>query len=359
MITIGYNILFTINVLHNYYDDKLSKDVAIVPTESCKKALKNSQMIFRPTANGGVILARIIDKDDTLQVPITKLEKLKLTFYLKTTSAYFYNRTNLELNPTQVTYLFPNRRGYYFDSFNREETNIFKVTGFPKLNEEKKLKHLSKTAGKEVSADDEVIFIPSIFRVKFATPISTFNINIKGISDGSIDLTKTITEAQNFNEYEIELAKNLAPGLYKIGVNAETPQTVYISNQVFHDAPFGIIEIFHPSDEGKFDFLKTTGSKIQIKEDANYYIWFKNRKLKWKYVFPKDVPNNIDINFTGGSDRVGNTIISKNEFDITNNYTKLKLTGVVDEKSSLPNPDGTVIKKSKTDPTIYVAEVFV
>ncbi len=368
MITIGYSILFTINVLHDYYDDKLSRETVIVPTDVTIQTLKNYQMIFKASVNGGLILARITDPEGTLQVPITDTDNFKLAFYLKPSSPYFYNRTNLSINPTKTTNLIPNRRGFYFSNLEKAAGNKFEVNGFQKPNGDTDLKHLSRTANTEVSTTDELIFMPTIFRVKFDSPTNSFSINIKDRADADVVATTTITETDNFNEYEVKLAKNLKADFYKISIDGGAPQNVYLSNQVFHDKPFGVIEIFHPSNFEEFNFLKTEGAvpdqKIQVKGEADYFLWFKNRKAKWRFVYQGDLPTSIEV--PNLSDNNGPSPLFEFENDNTNYFESFEpidiresyLITKNDNDRNLPNPDGKILKVDTDTNDIY-AEVYI
>jgi len=360
MVTIGYRILLTLNVLHEYFDDKISKNLVVVPTKSTLSVLKNYQMLFKPTEKGGLVLARIVDKDGTLQVPITNADNFKLSFYLKSNSPFFYNRTNLVIPPTQVNNFVPNRVGYYFNNINRVVGNKFEVTGFPKAGEETDLKHLTSTANTEVSTSDEVVFIPSVFRLRFNPQVNSFKIEIKDKTDTVVVPETTFSETENFEEYEIKVAKNLPAGFYKISIDGGAAQHAYISDEAFHQNTFGLVELFHASNLADFNFLKTTGSKIQVKEEADYYLWFKNRKLKWRYVFQGTPPG--DIIATAPTVDFDPIIIGSNifesdaELDLTDSYRTVR----TDASKNLPNPDGKVVKAAYDGTntlTHYFAEV--
>ncbi len=370
MITLGYKILFTINVLHDYYGDHLSRETVLVPTVETQQTLKNYQLIFKPTLNGGLILAQVKDSDGTLQIPVSNTQNFKLRFYLNATTAYFYNRTNLAITPVPVTNLIPNRRGFYLSNAESDDGNIFDVTGFQKPGRITELKHLTKTAGSQVSNEDELIFLPAIFRVTFDIATFSFSINIKDRNDVDVIPTTVITQTEKFTEYEIKLTENLPAGFYKISLDGAAAQNVFLSTQAFHDNPFAVIDIVHPPKTDKFDFLQKivngTDEKNQVKEKADYFIWFKTREIAWKYVFPKGIPAGVDINFSGGTAQVDNSLISYDKLEIKENYSKVKLVIAGEEKDTIPNPTGKIIKQilvpKKNDNTVEiltdVAEVF-
>lgn len=356
MVTIGYKILLTINVLHEYYTDWQSRDTIIVPTKATQEALKNYQLLFKSTALGGVILARITDEEGTLQVPITDTEKFRLTFYLRSTSNYFYNRTNLPIKPTKVTNIVPNRGGYYFNNLGKESGNIFKPTGSP--SNFNNLKHLSKKTEEGISTHDEVILMPSIFRLKFTADKSSFSINIKDKSGVDIVPITVIENTTPFKEYEITLAKNLPSDFYKIIIDEGDPQSVYLSNEFFHDAPFGLIEIFYPTDLPSYSFLKINASLIQIKEGADYYLWFKNQKLKWRYVYQGTPPISIKLNGAASNfSKMGKIFESPSPLDIRESYLTVK----DNSGKNLPNPNGKTLKAAFNGNVFshYFAEIHV
>ncbi|HHB52243.1 MAG TPA: hypothetical protein ENK75_04270 [Saprospiraceae bacterium] len=343
MVTIGYKILFTINILHEYYADWQSKDTVVTPTKATQQILKNYKLIYKPTAMGCVILAQITDEAGTLKIPIDDPENFKLVFYLNATSPYFYNRTNLPIPPTQVTDIIPNKKAYYFDNRSIQSFNASNIPGnFPNPQ-----KYLSEGGPPSVGLKDEIIYLPFTFKTILTTAKALFQVIVTK-EDGST-VTIPVNSEEQIKIHQINLKQKLSSGFFKIKIDGGTEQQIYLSDEAFHQAPLGVIEIAHSSNVNPDDRFILADKIVQ----QDYYLWFKNRELKWRYVYQMDIPGSIKktgdiLNFT----KTEKTFDSPNPIGLFDSYTEIK-----DNKGKkLPNPDGKTIKPTGDD-TKYYTEI--
>ena len=55
----SYNKLLTVQMLHNYFDDNLFRDVSFSVENETKSILKNYDIIFKPNVNGFSLINKI------------------------------------------------------------------------------------------------------------------------------------------------------------------------------------------------------------------------------------------------------------------------------------------------------------
>lgn len=358
---IGYKILFTINLLQEYYTDWKSRDLVIVPSNETQRILKNYQLIYRSTSNGLIVLARITDDNGQLKIPMPNSDKVKFTFYLKSTSNLFYNLTDLPLKPKVFSAISPNRRAYYFDNL---DSNSFRPPNLP-IALIGNLKLLSQRNNTQVSNDDELFFIPSIFKMNFSGPTSSFTLDVKKKDGTNVIPTIDINETEAFKSYEINLSKKIAPGFYKISIDGAADQNIYLSNEIFHHSPFGLIEIFQQTETpASYKFVKTAAG-LEVKDRASYFLWFKNRAAKWKYIFGGNKAVTVTKPIDGGDPAVGfakteNVFVSASDIDLKENYKTITMVNTDGDSSSISNPNGKTLKatfKPNKEIDFVIAEV--
>lgn len=337
MITIGYKILFTIKILHSYYSDWKSRDLVIIPTEKSLQFLKNYNLLYRQTEDGILVLARVIDNNGTLKIPISKTEGFKLSFHIYIKTKYFINLTNLPLQLAQSAAIRPAKNGYYFSNLSIQEKELsdFPTTPNPTF------KLLTKNPNGAVAKVDSLSYVPSIFKAVFNPAKKDFKLAVKDVILNESPPPYDVNEAEEFNEYQINLSK-IPKGLQTLILDG-TEIPVYLSDSVFQKAPFGIIEVFHNTTTG----IISDTNQVQGLE---YTLYFENRSVFWKYSFSGAATSAHTIN---------NFTKSENPLEyISNSVLPLKDTYQSIEWNSkkLPNPDGKIIKPK--DQTHYISEVY-
>lgn len=100
----NYEIVFTINILHDYYKNGMSKDFDLVPTLQTKGILKNHRCLLKHTPTGSILLYHAEKKRKPL-IPLGKEQSL--VFILNLNNTGFLNITQLpdKGDPKQVYYL--------------------------------------------------------------------------------------------------------------------------------------------------------------------------------------------------------------------------------------------------------------
>lgn len=338
MITIGYKILFTIKILHSYYSDWKNKDLVIAPTEESLLVLKNYNLLYRQTGDGILVLARVIDTEGTLKIPISKTEGFKLSFYIYIKTKYFINLTNLPLELAQSESISPAKNGYYFSNLSIQEKELADFPATPNPT----FKLLTNNATGAVSKVDSLPYVPNIFKAVFNPAKKDFKLALKEVTLNESPPPYDVNEAQEFKEYQINLSK-VPNGLQNIILDGiEIP--IYLSNSAFHKAPFGIIEIFHNDAESIISDTNTI-------QGVTYTIFFENRSVFWKYLFSGASSSTNNINsFTKSENPLA--YISDTVRPLKDTYQSIEWGS-----KKLPNPDGKIIKP-KDQSTDYISEVY-
>lgn len=125
----NYEILFGIDLLHEYYLNRECTDFEIVPTQDCKELAKRLNLQFRKKPSG--LLAFLLTNDGGepyINVPPQKnfsqyFSKSVFRFYLKLNNFDFLNYTN-------TIAAFGSKRKYYFSNFSRNE-GLYLTTPVP------------------------------------------------------------------------------------------------------------------------------------------------------------------------------------------------------------------------------------
>lgn len=336
---IAYSRLLEIKMLNKYYTDWICRDFSIVPTPATRAIMKNYQLLARPTDGGLVILARVDDQDNLL-VPIPPADGFKLVFELKLNTPFFLNFTNLPLQGPSIDYLNAALKpAYYFTNLYDNEHSAGEPVGDLKL--------LSKTTGLEVSAADQIIYWPKIANIRLPAEANSFSLELK-TPDGSNFQTINISESQNFLQRDVKFT-SVPAGNYLISFNGGADAPIYLDDDFYQRAPFGLIEVFHHSGvPAAYQFV--AGANHNEIDFQTYHIWFDNRSAVWRYIYPAGTPGNYNIRHMPSGDRftgqtIGERVIysSPNDLALQEGYqlVRFRRSG---ENFKLPNPDGTILK---------------
>lgn len=107
MIKLGYDSLFSIHLLHDYYGGACF-DISIVPTKDCEDELKNYGLLFKTLPDGCVILFSKNDKEE-IQKNIDKLVRFRFLLVLR--NLLFENFTALPYPKNKL-----GKKIYYFSN---------------------------------------------------------------------------------------------------------------------------------------------------------------------------------------------------------------------------------------------------
>jgi hypothetical protein len=324
--SVQFQSLFTIQVLHDYYNRHSGKcnDFEIVPTEDCALLMKNRQALYK-NYNNKLLTVISAGKEvnntpppDFRLTPFIDLGKeLVFRWYLILKNPHFANFTSIAAKTSE-------RKRFYFSNLTKNKvgdtlslSNVILPHTVSKLYgpgnlvkgpddnfyeavrisdgtaESKDITNTNywqkATANHPYTSDnDEVILTGSSFLYKLQTPASHISIRIFGLNKTDTNLpydnlieTVEKTFTQNQESVNIDLSKRSAVK-YKVVVNGEEDTMIYVDSNALSQNVFGIIEIHH-FEKVPADFqLLTAGRFIKIPEPV-FTIWFKNRSVTWKY----------------------------------------------------------------------------
>ena len=102
-----YRQLLGLNILHEFYQNKVCSDLSIEPTAECRKILSGHRLTLKNKSNGIEIIAPV-DSAKKLFVELRKA--LKLTFTLSIANLSFIDFTELNFTPLDCCVLFRNEK---------------------------------------------------------------------------------------------------------------------------------------------------------------------------------------------------------------------------------------------------------
>ncbi len=303
---LSYAILFSVELMHDYYTDQRCPDFTIIPTAETAVDLKNMGMIYRFAGNLLYVLVRV-DGNGLPLIPIAPNKNFVFAMVLD--HVHFYNFTNLSDTPSAS-------KRYYFSNTNQNQSgadvllqtkialynnaanyNIGYLVATNTGNVYEALKPgagnaltntdawLNRNKVQYVNGGDLITLAPYI--ASFAvTPASTFTINVNGLNAAGTAYDQNVLDAINLTyktpQSNIQLKlDNLAPGKYKIDINGQSNLVYIDSNLAASRNVFGIINIVnnYPSTSvfGLFD-----GSGKPYK--TRFTIRFASRSIIWRYI---------------------------------------------------------------------------
>ncbi|CAN5773432.1 hypothetical protein BH11BAC3_BH11BAC3_32640 [soil metagenome] len=325
--SVQFQSLFTIQVLHDYYNkhDNKCADFDIVPAPDCALLTKNMQVLHK-NYNNKLLTVINADKEvndtpppDFRLTPFLNFSKeLVFRWYMILKNPYFSNFTSIALNQGA-------RKRLYFSNLSNNKVgstlsltdsilpfttgkiyapgNLVKGADgnfYEAIRTSDDTPESKDIANKDywqmaainnpyVSDVDEVTVTDSSYTYKLQTPASNINIKIFSANkaDSNLPFNKLIeTVDQAFSQEQEMISIDLSkknPGKYKIVVNGEADTWVYVDANAVQQNVVGIIEIHH-FDNVPTDFqLLTSGGHIKVPEPV-FTIWFKNRAVTWKYI---------------------------------------------------------------------------
>lgn len=325
--SIQFQSLFTVQLLHDYYDKHNNKcpDFTIVPAPDCDLLMKNMQVLYKNYGNKLLTVINASKEVNDTPPPAFKFApfisfnaETVFRYYIKLNNAHFSNYTAIALNHAAKKRLYlsnlsKNKEGSTLSLSNPVAVHTLSKTYLPgnlvKGPDNNFYESLRTSDGTAASKDlsdtaywqkaaannpytsnaDEVIICGSNFTYTLNTPAANIITKIFSIDKTDVNLPynnliETIeqTFTQNQATVSIDVSK-LKPGKYKIVINSEDDNWVYVDADAYQQNVYGIIELHHfekvPAD---FQIL-TSGGHIKIPEPV-FTVWFKNRSVTWKYI---------------------------------------------------------------------------
>jgi hypothetical protein len=377
--TTSFKILFSVQLLHDFYKDGKCADFRFVPSDETRLLLTNCHALYKTIGNRLIVLVKT-DGNGKPFVPISTTAKF--SFYLELMKPLFMTVSNLELqslankrfyfsnlSANKVTvavnddllylsnviaahnaatnYLpgdFAFQGGNVFESIQASTGNVPPAAAF----------WVNRNKHQYAAKEDLLQFIKQ--QQEFPLPVltDTVVIEVYGLN-AATNVFDELRLSQTFN-FEAPVPtvlvdlSTLPSAKYRVMINAEE-RMVYLSNQAVYQNKFAVVEIFnHLPDGDDYAFLDAGGLlKDQFVAGKNvwlnYTIRFANRIAYWTYLTPRKGVQAIDSNpnysFAGNANPA-DFFTSNQPIPLTETPHEFKLTlfqPVSSEPPLAPNPD--------------------
>lgn len=314
--SVKYKILFSVDILHEYYTGLKCTDFDMVPSEETALLMKRHQMVYKVTANKLVVLIKV----DAADKPFAALgSNDKLVFYKRLNSPLFMQVSNID------EAVFAGQRFYYTNINENEQDDVLYLstpiakyasanayaTGYFATNNagvvfealQPKLaggSHtttdaaywVSKGNFQYVSSGDMITIVPMVsnYAVASATLFDVRIYTLDPLNNTYTQLKKNYIDTYDEAVERIQIdLRDLVPGKYRLDINGEI-FTVYADDNCTGGQCFGVIEIFNHLPNGSpFALLDATG-KVKDTKLADVPVWlnfiirYANRRAFWKYI---------------------------------------------------------------------------
>ncbi len=313
MIDIQFGTLFSFELLHRYFSNRLCNDFSIVPSQKTVVAMSGYRVVAKQYGN---VLYAGIQTTKKLVAGIVKLQPFinpapdaQYTFFLQLNHDLFFNYTNLPSTYTRgKIYYFTNRNanaanGKNFlsqpvtynnsqnyipgdmaaDSSGMVYECILSVTGkTPSAANSQYWMAIDKN--QYFSEADVLQWMPSISSFPFTGPQSSVSVMVLGYDPAAGTYTRAVyslnisfqTPALSFT---LDLSV-LSPGKYKLTVNAIS-QWIYLNDELNSSKAFAVVDLFNDSSLATgYQLLDGSGYLLS----PLYTMYFLNRYSIWKYV---------------------------------------------------------------------------
>ncbi len=348
MIDVNFEGLFSVEILHKYFNNGLCPSFSITPSNNTLNVIKGHKMVVKQYHNK--LYAGIQSAAAAPFIPVE--QGMQLTFFLWLNDPLFFNFTNLPagFNSTQIFY-FTNRNNTVVNGKNLLSEPIIAysnsvfytpgdlatdVTGIVyraiKTNNNTDQHALSETDywaaidnNSYTSANDALQFLPALSTYNFTIPQANAVVTALAYNSVTNDYTlPVLADTINFitpaTSFVLDLS-TLTTGKYSLTVNG-TQQWIYVSQEISGRVPFGIIDIYNAASPASCNLLSNG-----VLASPLYSINFLNRATLWKYVLPTGrtgliSDNNNVYNFTTAA----NDITSTAPIPLTDQLLDFKLT---------------------------------
>jgi hypothetical protein len=275
-----YKILFSVDILCDYYKDIISLDFDIVPSAETALLLKSRRLIYKIIANRLLVLVKV---DDT-GIPVIEIgAEAKFVFYLDLNKNIFINFSSIDLEAFR-------RKRFYFTNLNQNKANgFYHITRKTDIyNNAKPYKPgnfvddgtgaifeciqsstgnntttnfwISRGNNQTAAVSDMLESSPKILNYTASSSAQKFLITVFRLNKATGDYTdtaKTISKyfEEDTKDIQIDLT-SLKNGKYKIVINSDE-NTLYIDEDFVYAGYFGVIEIFsHLPNTNEFSFFE-------------------------------------------------------------------------------------------------------
>lgn len=304
MTSIKYNLLFTIELLHTFFTNGRCPDFIIQPSPQTASLLNGYKIVAKQFDNK---LYAGIATDAAGHPSLSLPQGVQFTFFLNLINPQFYNYTNLPSSlPQNAVYYFTNRNnnGSNNKSFLSQLTDYDNAVTYKPgdiatradgitFRAIRTVKNVTPVAGNDwmqvdanryLSGADILPVMPAKSTYKFTSPQSSAAIKVHGFNPAAPDAysasvyDKTIAFDVPVSFFTLNLGF-LPPGKYKVKVNSDAEQTVYINDELNAAQTFAVIDLYSESTlpDG---YRMLDGDTLR---SPNYTASFLNRATIWKY----------------------------------------------------------------------------
>lgn len=379
-----YGILFSLELLHKYFNNQACADFIIRPSAQTTRVLNGHKIIAKQYLHQ-LYAGLQIDSTNT-PVPLPG-EGTQLTFFMQLNSPLFFNYTNLPIS-------FPSGKIYYFTNRNNNTANgknflsdkilpynsatayapgdvaldgsgnVFEAIRSSNSGSPFDLTHtdhwMQVDASRYVSEADALQWLPAISSLSFSSPQSAAAIQVQGYDTAAGDYTQvvlnnTINFPNPVTAFQLDLS-TLIPGKYKLTVNG-ADKWIYLNDELSSTSAFAVIDIFNESSLPANNKLLDGSSHLL---SPLYTIHFLNRATIWKYVLASGATGSVNDN-----DSVfqfvnpGRTIFSASPIPLTEKPLDFKLTiGAQDYTPIACASPHRFVNQVQNGDTYYCSEIF-
>lgn len=313
MIT-SYKILFSVDILNDYYKNGLCTDFKIVPSAETAFLMRNMQLVYKNIGNRAIVLAKLKrDSNPALDgkpfIPINT--NTKFVFYMSLNRPEFSSLTNISLDELRT-------KRFYFSNINQnkhqtfshltavikdyDNTKQYQPGDFADDGTKQIFECIKTTTGNNTanasfwasradvqyaSVIDSVRPVNTILNYKapaasLVHTINFFQFDLLTNDYTTLVLNTTLTFKDPVQDIQVDLSK-LAKGKYRMSVDGEN-SFIYADDEMIYSGYFGVIEIFSFFPDGDdFAFLDINGKPAE----KEFFIRFANRLATLKYLTPK------------------------------------------------------------------------
>jgi hypothetical protein len=381
----SYDILFAINLQHDYYAGAFAPGITIEPTQECSALLKELSLLYRMAGNNAVVLA---EADSITKQPIRPLpSSVVFRFYINIENPAFLHITNWPASGRKFKFYAANLSENISEEFNyltQPLATYSKNTSYsqgdlvvksgsvfecllenPSGNSSKPLTNKSfwrdlQNKNQYASTADSIEFVnnlhPLLSQHGSAVKLESWDYSASGLSNVLID--KTVDLVNEPGEMT-RLAEALPPQVYKLTIDGNS-RRIYYDNNTAAATAWGIVEIHvHPALLNSLQLLDS--GKLARKQ---FNIRFRNRSIYWKYKLRQmdsayTITDSGTDGYTFSKDEPNAVFLSDSPIPVSaqplKTLTLKKNNTVILEKLRNPSADRLVnIKLKDTDSTAYL-----
>ncbi len=270
-----YDKLFSIRLLHGFYNDGLCQDLLIEPTNKCQKLLRDQQIIFKSSPQGGDLL--ITQKNTgTEEMPVLEprvniSEDTTFTFKILLENPKFLNITQL-------------------DQADIKPSHVYLLSNLPGASE--------STDGniRSVEVHNGALTQPRLCVGKTFRHKIEPNLNIVAVAVHNEDNQKifSLPCGENATDIDVDM-QSQTEGIYQLhsinssGITVAT-KIYFLSNDHLSTKLFAFIQINYSAD-----------ILADSEKQHNFTVNFANRSIDWRYTINvREIsplhPDNLDVN---------------------------------------------------------------